>query len=114
MEKKKSGNSAKDGEKISLGRRASLIPDALLRGLGGSGLYAAGTLTGNKALRDQGAEEGFRGAGRSLKEAYTGKKQPGSFVAGFGSPPGGYKKGGKVSSAAKRADGCAVRGKTRA
>jgi hypothetical protein len=26
----------------------------------------------------------------------------------------GYKKGGKVSSASKRADGCAVRGKTRA
>lgn len=26
----------------------------------------------------------------------------------------GYKKGGKVSSASKRADGCAIRGKTRA
>jgi hypothetical protein len=26
----------------------------------------------------------------------------------------GYKKGGKISSASKRADGCAVRGKTRA
>ena len=25
-----------------------------------------------------------------------------------------YKKGGKVSSASKRADGCAIRGKTRA
>ena len=28
--------------------------------------------------------------------------------------PRKYKKGGKVSSASKRADGCAVRGKTRA
>jgi hypothetical protein len=27
---------------------------------------------------------------------------------------GGFKKGGKVSSASKRADGCAIRGKTRA
>jgi predicted ATP-grasp superfamily ATP-dependent carboligase len=27
---------------------------------------------------------------------------------------GGMKKGGKVSSASKRADGCAIRGKTRA
>jgi hypothetical protein len=27
---------------------------------------------------------------------------------------GGYKQGGSVSSASKRADGCAVRGKTRA
>jgi general stress protein YciG len=26
----------------------------------------------------------------------------------------GFKKGGKVSSASKRADGCAIRGKTRA
>jgi len=27
---------------------------------------------------------------------------------------GSYKKGGSVSSASKRADGCAIRGKTRA
>jgi hypothetical protein len=31
-----------------------------------------------------------------------------------GTPTNGMKKGGKVSSASKRADGCAVRGKTRA
>jgi hypothetical protein len=30
-----------------------------------------------------------------------------------GKPPGGMKKGGKVSSASKRADGCAVKGKTK-
>jgi hypothetical protein len=30
-----------------------------------------------------------------------------------GKPPGGMKKGGKVSSASKRADGCAIKGKTK-
>jgi hypothetical protein len=29
-------------------------------------------------------------------------------------PSGGYKSGGKVKSASKRADGCCIRGKTRA
>jgi hypothetical protein len=53
-----------------------------------------------------------------------------SFLSGLGKPYGaekyakeermkkgleeGFKKGGKVSSASKRADGCAIRGKTRA
>ncbi len=32
---------------------------------------------------------------------------------GRGLGPGGMKKGGKVSSASKRADGCAIRGKTK-
>jgi hypothetical protein len=55
-----------------------------------------------------------------------------SFLSGLGKPygsekfekearmkkglegEGAFKKGGKVSSASKRADGCAIRGKTRA
>ena len=35
------------------------------------------------------------------------------MAAGMGKPMG-MKKGGKVSSASKRADGCAIRGKTKA
>jgi hypothetical protein len=33
--------------------------------------------------------------------------------SGPGARPPGMKKGGKVSSASKRADGCAVKGKTK-
>ena len=41
-------------------------------------------------------------------------KTTGTMVKLAGSKPLGMKSGGKVSSASKRADGCAIRGKTRA
>ena len=45
-----------------------------------------------------------------------GADMPPGFMPGKkgGQGPIDYKKGGKVSSASKRADGCAIRGKTRA
>jgi hypothetical protein len=43
-------------------------------------------------------------------EGYTGKKPKGNAM----DTKYGMKKGGSVSSASKRADGCAIRGKTRA
>jgi hypothetical protein len=37
-----------------------------------------------------------------------------SFMKGLGNKPNPtYKKGGKVSSASKRADGCCIKGKTK-
>ena len=52
----------------------------------------------------------LKGSGKladSLGKIQNALGQPGSSTTFF-------KKGGKVSSASKRADGCAVRGKTRA
>jgi hypothetical protein len=42
------------------------------------------------------------------------KKRREAEMAAAGVPQPGMKKGGKVSSASKRADGCAIRGKTKA
>jgi len=70
--------------------------------------------------------EKYVNEGKALKEARNEhKKVPGLSRAGGGGGAGGdfsgmkgldkpFKKGGKVSSASKRADGCAIRGKTRA
>ena len=44
---------------------------------------------------------------RIAEEEVANSKKPAAAAAGM-------KKGGKVSSASKRADGCAIRGKTRA
>ena len=70
-----------------------------------------------KALRQKAIEELTNKKGTNLnKEAARG----GGGGGGMGIPKVGpkrpldMKKGGKVSSASKRADGCAVRGKTRA
>jgi hypothetical protein len=51
---------------------------------------------------------GKKGAMAGLEDAVSGPGKKG-VMAGLG-----MKKGGKVSSASKRADGCAIRGKTRA
>ena len=70
--------------------------------------------------------EKYVNEGKALNEARNEhKKVPGLSRAGGGGGAGGdfsgmkgldkpFKKGGKVSSASKRADGCAIRGKTRA
>jgi hypothetical protein len=42
------------------------------------------------------------------------KKEPSGSESESKTKPLNYKKGGSVSSASKRADGCAIRGKTRA
>lgn len=51
-----------------------------------------------------------RAAGLARAAAMSGRTMP---VAGTGMRPAGMKKGGSVSSASKRADGCAQRGKTK-
>jgi hypothetical protein len=56
-----------------------------------------------KAARDE-----IRAA-KALRETV-----PASAREGEAYQDAGYQKGGKVSSASKRADGCAIRGKTRA
>ena len=70
--------------------------------------------------------EKYVNEGKALNEARNEyKKAPGLSRAGGGGGAGGdfsgmkgldrpYKAGGRVSSASKRADGCAIRGKTRA
>jgi len=71
--------------------------------------------------------EKYVNEGKALNEARNEyKKAPALSRAGGGGGGGGgdfsgmkgldkpFKKGGKVSSASKRADGCAIRGKTRA
>jgi hypothetical protein len=79
-----------------LGAGAALIADnpKLLQGMG-----LAGNLAYDK-IEDR--EEKKR---REMEEAQAGRAPS--------VPTPGMKKGGKVSSASKRADGCAIKGKTR-
>jgi hypothetical protein len=58
-------------------------------------------------LEDAASGPGKKGAMAGLKDAMSAEK--GAMAGGVG-----MKSGGKVSSASKRADGCAIRGKTRA
>jgi hypothetical protein len=52
---------------------------------------------------------------KDMREDREDKKRREAEAAAAGVPvQPGMKKGGKVSSASKRADGCAIRGKTRA
>jgi hypothetical protein len=57
-------------------------------------------------MKDYGPEKKFQ----SMKRAVMGKDEEGKKAGGKISA---YKSGGSVSSASKRADGCAVKGKTR-
>jgi hypothetical protein len=56
----------------------------------------------------QGIQQNLGGGGQNIGEVPMGRPSP---VAGQTFP--GYKKGGKVSSASSRADGCAAKGKTK-
>jgi hypothetical protein len=73
---------------------AAKNPD-FLRSLGLVGGYAANKLEDREEKKRREAEMAAAGAAPAV-------------------PQPGMKKGGKVSSASKRADGCAIRGKTRA
>lgn len=68
-----------------------------------------------KAAKDylMGTEDQNRAAAERMKA--RDELNPGSSMAKMNKAIGygGYKKGGKVSSASKRADGCAQRGKTK-
>ena len=90
-------------------------------------VYANGPITGTSssfisgtAIADggliQGQANGTGTPAMSLDFGNTAADMPPGFMPGKkgGQGPIDYKKGGKVSSASKRADGCAIRGKTRA
>ena len=116
-------------------RRLNDKPDS---GGGGSGLGTmlgmkgalAGTAVGTNYLMDRKTEQetqAKREADAEMKRESRGVPKPANFDAVEESKRDaqdardrakikamGFKEGGKVSSASKRADGCAIRGKTRA
>ena len=59
------------------------------------------------------AVEGVKGLGKRLKDNVMGTEKQNKEAA-ESLKRAGYKKGGSVKSASARADGCAIRGKTRA
>ena len=96
---------------------------------GGAGLMAGpikvASLTGEKELERRGAKK--READAEIKRESRGVPKPANFDAIEESKQDakdaaarkkisdmGHKKGGVISSASKRADGCAIRGKTKA
>jgi len=96
---------------------------------GGAGIMAGpikvASLTGEKELERRGAKK--READAEMKRESRGVTKPANFDAIEESKQDakdaadrkkisdmGHKKGGVISSASKRADGCAVRGKTKA
>ena len=96
-------------EDIEAKKRNELAKDALLGGPQG----VIGALA--KRLKDNvmGTEEQNRDA--EMREKARAKANPEGYEAKYRDFMGKeYKKGGKVSSASKRADGCCIRGKTRA
>ena len=85
-----------------------------------SGLGKKGAMAG---LEDAMSGPGKKGVMAGIKDAMSAEKGAMAGLEDVASGPGkrgvmaggvGMKKGGKVSSASKRADGCAIRGKTRA
>ena len=64
----------------------------------------------NQALIEAGME--IAGSKSPSKDKKPVKKKAGGKI-GMGMTKNNYKKGGKVSSCSKRADGCAVKGKTK-
>jgi hypothetical protein len=85
-----------------------------------AGLGKKGAMAG---LEDVASGPGRKSAMAGLKDAMSAEKGAMAGLEDDASGPGkkgamaggvGMKKGGKVSSASKRADGCAIRGKTRA
>jgi len=68
-----------------------------------------------KAYSDTGPKTGTRTSGGFGGSGSGGSGSDMSFMKGMGNKPSPtYKKGGAVKSASSRADGCAIRGKTRA
>jgi len=77
----------------------------------GAGTVAAAPIAAELGSRYGDQAEELRERGRDRQEAEKSQKQ---YEIQDKQEGTGMKKGGKVSSASKRADGCAVRGKTRA
>ena len=109
----------------NVGRRLERIRAAGLSTLGGAALGASGAI---ERLRDKDESDRYfkrsrnslRSAGRSAKAVFAGEPDDNiedKYVDAAGEMiPGAekvYRRGGSVSSASKRADGCAVKGKTK-
>jgi hypothetical protein len=100
-----------EGVKKAIIAGATGIPGAVVAA--GKRVYenVMGTPAQNKKaaeeMKDYGPEQKFQ----AMKRSVMGKDEEGKKAGGKISA---YKSGGKVSSASKRADGCAIRGKTRA
>ena len=79
-------------------------------GIGGTGVSLE-TPDGQKINKYAATDVNYKKDGLriGLNKGAGGRAKP-NLTVGFG---GTFKKGGKVSSASKRADGCAVKGKTR-
>jgi hypothetical protein len=79
-------------------------------GIGGTGVHLE-TPQGEKITKYAGTDVNYKKGNlrASINKGAGGHSKP-SLTVGIG---GTFKKGGKVSSASKRADGCAVKGKTK-
>ena len=77
----------------------------------GAGTVAAAPIAAELGSQYGKQAEELRERGRDRQEAEKSQKQ---YEAQDKQEGSGMKRGGKVSSASKRADGCAIRGKTRA
>ena len=73
---------------------------------------AYGMMTGHGAFGKL-ADSGVGGVIPSVLASERRKKKDGTEMSPTKEKPTGMKKGGKVSSASRRADGCAKRGKTK-
>ena len=79
-------------------------------GIGGTGVHLE-TPQGEKITKYAGTDVNYKNNGLKvgLNKGTGGRAKP-NLTVGFS---GTFKKGGKVSSASKRADGCCVKGKTK-
>jgi hypothetical protein len=92
-------------------------PD-VLRAFGVAGNAAANKLENREDDKRMEAERQAQAAAAQARQQKAAEARA-NYVSAVRAPTGGmegykgYKKGGKVSSASKRADGCAIRGKTK-
>ena len=90
------------------------VDNALIGGVKGSIRQVTDKALGaGKGSEKEAISKGYKEGeeAKKYKKKATNKKAGGKI--GMGMTKNNYKKGGKVSSCSKRADGCAVRGKTK-
>ena len=120
MKKKPKAKKYAEGGLAGIAEEANSLMDQV-NNMSKSINYGGDTAPGSTSYGDFGKDSYLSfGSGRLepavVKPNYAGGAMPkmSSALAALGQKPLGMKKGGKVKSASARADGCAVRGKTRA